>query len=171
MKALVIYFSRAAENYVGGKIKNIKKGNTEVIAEYIKHITNADLFKVERLTDYPKDYKTCVTEAEEEQNNKILPELKSYLDDVSEYDTIFIGGPIYWGTYPQPIFSELKRLNLDNKIILPFSTHEGSGLANVVEDIKKYAPNAIIKPGLAVTGSTVGKAKDKVEIWIKNNLD
>ncbi len=170
MKSLVIYFSRVDENYFGGQMKYITKGNTEVIAEYISDITGADLFKVERKKDYVKDYRTCIEEAKVEQRNNELPELKAYLDDISDYDVIFIGGPIYWGTLPQPMFTELSRLNFDGKIIMPFSTHEGSGLASIVRDIKKYAPNANIKSGLAIVGSNVYQSKDKVERWIKENL-
>ena len=170
MKSLVIYFSRVDENYFGGQMKYITKGNTEVIAEYISDITGADLFKVERKIDYAKDYRTCIDEAKVEQRNGELPELKAYLDDINDYDVIFIGGPIYWGTLPQPLFTQLSKLNFDNKIIMPFSTHEGSGLASIVRDIKQYAPNANLKSGLAILGSNVYQAKDKVEKWIKENL-
>ena len=170
MKSIVIYFSRIDENYFGGSMRYITKGNTEVVAEYIKDITNADLFKVERRIDYAKDYKTCIEEAKDEQRKGELPELKKYLDDISNYDVIFIGGPIYWGTLPQPMFTELSRLNFDGKIIMPFSTHEGSGLASIVRDIKKYAPNASVKPGLSIVGSNVNSSKEKVEKWIKENL-
>lgn len=136
----------------------------------IHDITDADLFKVERKVPYSKNYMTCIKEAKVEQEKGILPELVNYLDAISKYDVIFIGGPIYWGTLPQPMFTELKRLDFNNKIIMPFSTHEGSGLASIVKDIKKYASNAEIKPGLAVKGSSVNQSKDTVEQWIKDNI-
>ena len=170
MKALVIYFSRIDENYFGGAMRYITKGNTEVVAEYIQQITGADLFKVERKVDYAKDYRTCIQEAQVEQRKDELPELKRYLDNVDGYDVIFIGGPIYWGTLPQPMFTQLSRLDFKDKIIMPFSTHEGSGLASIVRDIKKYAPNADIRKGLAIVGSNVGSAKPQVDRWIKENL-
>ena len=170
MKALVIYFSRIDENYFGGAMRYITKGNTEVVAEYIQQITGADLFKVERKVDYAKDYRTCIQEAQVEQRKGELPELKRYLDNVDGYDVIFIGGPIYWGTLPQPMFTQLSRLDFKDKIIMPFSTHEGSGLASIVKDIKKYAPNADIRKGLAIVGSNVGSAKPQVDRWIKENL-
>ena len=170
MKALVIYFSRIDENYFGGAMKYITKGNTEVIAEYIQELTEADLFKVERKVDYTKDYRTCIQEAQEEQRRGELPELKGYLENVDGYDIIFIGGPIYWGTLPQPMFTQLAKLNFDHKVIMPFSTHEGSGLASIIRDIKKYAPKADVRKGLAVVGSNVNSAKPQVDKWIKENL-
>ena len=170
MKVLVIYFSREDENYFGGAMRYIAKGNTEVIAEYIQELTGADLFKVERKVDYAKDYRACIQEAQVEQRKGELPELKRYLNNVDDYDVIFIGGPIYWGTLPQPMFTQLDKLNFDNKVIMPFSTHEGSGLASIVKDIKKYAPNADIRKGLAIVGSNVNSAKPQVDKWIKENL-
>ena len=169
MKALVIYFSRADENYFGGSMRYIQKGNTEVIAEYIKDICGADLFKVERKVPYSKDYMTCIKEAQVEQRTNERPELVKYINDISNYDVIFIGAPIYWGTMPQPMFTLLEKLDFNNKIVMPFTTHEGSGLANVVTDIKKIAKGANIKAGLAIVGSSVNTAKGKVEQWIKNN--
>ena len=169
MKALVIYFSRADENYFGGSMRYIQKGNTEVIAEYIKDICGADLLKVERKVPYSKDYMTCIKEAQVEQRTNERPELVKYINDISNYDVIFIGAPIYWGTMPQPMFTLLEKLDFNNKIVMPFTTHEGSGLANVVTDIKKIAKGANIKAGLAILGSSVNAAKGKVEQWIKNN--
>ena len=170
MKAIVIFFSRADENYFGGALRYINKGNTEIVAEEIQKITNADLFKVERKIDYAKDYMTCIEEAKVEQKDRARPELKAYLDDISNYDVIFIGSPIYWGTMPQPMFTELERLDFNNKIIMPFTTHEGSGFANVVKDIKAITKGAVIKEGLAIVGSKVSKSKEQIERWIKNNL-
>ncbi len=170
MKSIVIYFSRADENYFGGSMKYIEKGNTEVVAQYIREITGADLFKVERLVEYSKDYMTCIKEAQAEQRENARPELKNYLKDISDYDVIYIGSPIYWGTMPNPLFTQLEKLNFNGKIIMPFTTHEGSGLGNVVTDIKKIATGATIKSGLAIVGSNVKNSKLSVEEWIKSNI-
>ena len=170
MKSLVIYFSRADENYFGGQMKYIDKGNTEIVAEYIKEITGADLFKVERKVPYSKDYMTCIREAQDEQRRGELPELVNYLDDISGYDVIYIGGPVYWGTLPQPMFTELERLDFNGKTVMPFTTHEGSGLASVVSDVKKLCKGADVKSGLAIVGSTVSSSKPKLEKWIKENI-
>ena len=170
MKALVIYFSRADENYFGGSMKYIEKGNTEVVAEFIREITGAELFKVERKVPYSKDYMTCIKEAQDEQKRNELPELVKELADINDYDTIFIGGPIYWGTLPQPMFTQLSKLDFKEKTIMPFSTHEGSGLASIMRDIRKYAHTADIKPGLAILGSNASSSKQLLQKWIDEQL-
>lgn len=170
MKSIVIYFSRADENYFGGNYRYIEKGNTEIAAEYIKDICGADLCKVERKIPYSAGYMACIKEAQDEQRKNERPELKNYLADISGYDVIFIGAPVYWGTMPQPMFTQLEKLNFTGKTVMPFCTHEGSGLANIVSDIKKIAQGATVKQGLAIVGSDVGSAKIKLEKWIKENL-
>lgn len=165
MKSIVIYFSRADENYGVGVVD---KGNTEIVAEYIQEITNADLFKVERKVPYAKDYQTCCDEAKEEQINNERPELISYLESIDDYDVIYIGSPIYCGTMPQPMFTQLEKLNFKGKIVKPFTTHEGSGLGNVVSDLKKICVGADIKDALAIKGTNVKNLKEIVEEWCKN---
>ena len=163
-KSLVIYFSRADENYAVGYID---KGNTEVIAEYIKEIANADLFKVEGVQGYSADYPTCIEEAKERQARGEKPELKAYLDDISQYEVIYIGAPVYWGTMPQEMFSELERLDFTGKIVRVFTTHEGSGLANIPNDVKRICKGAnVLDDAIAIRGASVNGAKGKVESWI-----
>ena len=162
MKSIVIYFSRADENYGVGVVD---KGNTEILAEYIKDITNAELFKVERKIPYAKDYKTCCDEAKEEQTNNERPELIRYLDNIDDYDVIYIGSPIYWGTMPQPMFTQLEKLNFEGKIVKPFTTHEGSGLGNVISDLEKICIGADIKEALAIKGTKAKESKEVIRNW------
>ena len=166
-KSLVIYFSRADENYFGGAMKYIDKGNTEVIAEYIKEITGADLFKVERKIPYSANYKTCTEESAEEQRTNARPELVNYLDNIDDYEVIYIGYPIYWGTMPNPMFTQLEKLNWNGKIVKCFSTHEGSGLGSSESDIKRICKGATILSGIAINGSSVNSSKEKIEKWIR----
>ena len=169
MSNLVIYFSRSGENYFGGNLKNIEKGNTEVIAEYIQNFCDAELFKVEALNDYPYDYMECIDIAKKEMENDERPQIKESLSDISAYDTIFIGFPNWWGTLPMPMFTQLEKLNWEGKTIRVFTTHEGSGLGNVVLDVKRICNNAIVLDNsLAISGSEVNTAKSKVEDWINN---
>ena len=170
MKSIVIYFSRPDENYVDGVMKYINKGNTEVIAEYIKKECGSELFKVERDPDYAKDYRTCMKESKVEQDENQRPNLKNYLESIADYDVVFIGAPVYWQTMPQPMFTCLEKLDFKEKTIMPFVTHEGSEFGRVIKDIEKIAKGACVKPGLAIKGSSVKNSKLKVLNWIHDNL-
>jgi len=165
-RSIVIYFSRTDENYFGGELKTIEKGNTEVIAEYIHEITGADLFKVERKDPYPFGYKDCCDKALAEKKSNARPELVKELESIDEYDKVYIGFPIYWGTMPMPMFTQLEKLNWNGKTIKYFCTHEGSGKASSKSDIEKLCPGAKILSGIAILGSTVKDAKKQIEVWV-----
>ncbi len=160
-KSLIIYYSRADENYSVGCVE---KGNTEYVAEYVKEFTNADMFKVEPLVPYAKDYQTCIKEAKERIGNAPI---KEKINDISEYEVIYIMTPIYWGTYAPEIETAIKDLDFSNKIIRVITTHEGSGLANVVSDVKRICKGAnVLDDALAIVGSQAKDSKDIVERWI-----
>ena len=167
MSSIVIYFSRSGENYFGGEFKNIEKGNTEVIAEYIQEIDNADLFKVETVIDYPADYMECIDVAKKEQQVAARPKIKETLDNIDAYDTIYIGFPNWWGTLPMAMFTQLEQLDFTGKIVKPFVTHEGSGFGSSQRDLDKLCAGAEIKGGLSIPGASVGSAKDTVRVWIE----
>ncbi len=164
-KSIIIYFSRADENYFGGEMKYVDKGNTEVIAEFIKDITNGDLFKVEPLNEYPKDYMECIEEAKVRTREHNAP-IKNNIPDISSYEVIYIGSPIYWGGMPEELFTALKGLDYTGKIIRPFVTHEGSGLSGVPSQLTSICKGAEVQDGLAIVGSQVNNSKSKVEEWI-----
>ena len=160
-KSLIIYYSRADENYSVGYVE---KGNTEYLAEYVKEFTNADMFKVEPLVPYAKDYQTCIKEAKERIGNAPI---KEKINDISEYEVIYIMTPIYWGTYAPEIETAIKDLDFTGKTIRVITTHEGSGLANVVSDVKRICKGAnVLDDALAIVGSQAKDSKDIVERWI-----
>lgn len=161
-KSIVIYFSRADENYSVGYIE---KGNTEVIAEYVGDITGANLFKVEPKEPYSKDYNTCINEAKDRQVSHNAP-IKENIPDLTDYEVIYIGSPVYWGYMPEELVTALKDVDFTGKTIRPFTTHEGSGLGSIPSQIKNVCKGANVLDGLAITGSSVNSAKSKVENWI-----
>ncbi|MBR3737167.1 MAG: NAD(P)H-dependent oxidoreductase [Eubacterium sp.] len=167
-KTLVIYYSRKGENYFGGALKHIDKGNTEIVAEFIRDAVGADLFEVETVKEYDKSYMVCIDEAKKELRENARPALKEYLSDISEYDNIVVAGPCWWGTYPMAIFSQLDKLDLGGKKVFPVMTHEGSGLASSAKDIKKYCSD--VGEGLAIQGALAASSKSAVEKWAKQNL-
>lgn len=164
-KSIIIYFSRADENYFGGEMRYVDKGNTEVIAEYIKDIVGADIFKVEPLNPYPADYMECIEEAKVRTREHNAP-IKENIPDISSYEVIYIGSPIYWGGMPEELFVALKGLDYTSKIIRPFTTHEGSGLSGVPRQLKEICNGAEVLDGLAINGSQVNNSKQKVEDWV-----
>ncbi len=161
-KSLIIYFSRADENYSVGYVD---KGNTEYIAEFVQEITNADMFKVEPLVPYAKDYQTCIKEAQERVGNAPI---KSNIGDISAYEVIYIMTPIYWGTYAPEIETAIKDLDFTGKTIRIVTTHEGSGLANVVNDVKRICvgANVLEEDALSIIGSQAKNAKNRIEEWV-----
>ncbi len=163
MKSLIIYFSRADENYFGGSLNYIEKGNTEIVAEYLQDLTGADMFKVEPLVPYAKDYNTCINEAKERVHNAPI---KNTLSNINNYDTIYILSPIYWGTYAPEIETAIKDLNFNGKKIVPISTHEGSGLGNILSDLRNICSGAILTEGLAIRGSESYNSKNILQEFI-----
>lgn len=168
-KSIAIYFSRADENYFDGEMKYIDKGNTEIIAEYIKDLTGADLFKVEPLNPYSEKYMECIEEAKVRTREHNAP-IKESIKDISQYEIIYIGSPIYWGGMPEEMFTALKPLDFKGKIIKPFTTHEGSGLSGVPRQLNEICLGATILDGLAIMGSQVNNSKTKVEEWIDKDI-
>ena len=163
-KSLVVFFSHAGENYSVG---NIKVGNTKIVADYISEMTGADQFEIVADKDYDMPYMELIEVAKQETHDGELPPMVGKLEDVDQYDTIFIGGPVWWGTYPQVMFTFFRDYDLNGKTIIPFTTHEGSGLASCVEDVKRAYPNADVKPGFAIYGHDVRSGRNKVEKWLK----
>ena len=160
-KSLIIYFSRADENYAVGYID---KGNTEIVAEFVQELTGADVFKVEPAVPYAKDYNTCIREAKQRIGNAPI---KERLMDISAYDTVFVMSPIYWGTYAPEMETALIGLDFSGKTVRVISTHEGSGLASMVSDVKRLCVGADVqKNGLAIKGSQAKKSKQKVTDWL-----
>ncbi len=164
-KNLVIYYSRKGENYFGGSIRSVPKGNTEYVAEYIAEATGADLFEIDTVAPYPEDYKACTDAAKKELRENARPELKRYLDSIGDYDNIFICGPCWWGTYPMAVFSLTDRLDWNGKRIFAVMTHEGSGMGSSERDIVKACKGAKLVDSMAISGSLAQSSEKKVSDW------
>ena len=164
-KALVVFFSHAGDNYSVG---NIKEGNTKIVADYICELTGADQFEIVTHKYDGMAYKPLCDLAQEEQIKDERPAFEGKLENLEQYDVIFIGGPVWWGTYPQVMFTFFDTYDLNGKTIYPFTTHEGSGLGSCVSDLRKTYPRADIKKGFSIYGHEVRTGKSKVETWIKS---
>lgn len=170
MKKLVVYYSRADENYFGGSMKYITVGNTEKVAKMISEILNCDLMKIEQRMPYAADYETCIAQAKIDLKEKARPELLNMPDNLDEYDEIYLGYPNYWGTMPMAVYTFLEAYDYAGKTIHPFCTHEGSGLSSTEADIKKTAKGAEVKKGIAIVGSSVDTSRKIIEGWVNDEI-
>lgn len=169
-KILTVYYSRKGENYWNGSIKNLKKGNTERVAEFIKKAVGGDIFEVDSVKTYDADYNKCIQEAKAELQSKERVAVKSYLENLEDYDTIFVGYPNWWGTMPMVIFTFLEHYNLSGKTIIPFCTNEGSGMGKSESDLKNICKGAVIKKGLSIHGAEAENSENKVTDWAKKSI-
>ena len=163
-KTLVVFFSHAGDNYSVG---NIEVGNTKIVADYISELTGADQFEIKTSKYDGMAYEPLCELAKKEQEKGELPEFEGSID-VASYETIFIGGPVWWGTYPQVMFTFFKKYDLNGKTIIPFTTHEGSGLGTCVDDVKAAYPDATVMNGFSIYGHDVRNGKNRVEKWLKD---
>ena len=168
---LIIYYSRKGENYVNGKIVDLKKGNTEVCAEFIKKAVGGDLFEIETVDEYSKDYYKCTEEAKRELHENARPELKKYLEDISSYENVFVCGPCWWGTYPVAVFTQLEKLDFTGKKVMALMTHEGSGLGSSERDLRKICKGASFGTGIAIHGADAAGAEKAITDWAKKNAE
>ena len=164
---LIIYYSRKGENYFGGDIRSVPKGNTEYVAEFIRDAVDGDLFEIETVREYSKDYMECTREAKAELSEKARPELKRYLDSINGYDNVFVCGPCWWGTYSMAVFSLIDRLDWNGKKVFAVMTHEGSGLGSAERDLKKACAGAELAGSIAIGGSQAASSSKKVSDWAK----
>lgn len=164
---IIVYYSRADENYVNGQLKMLSKGNTEAAAEIIQRLTGADMFRIEQAEPYSKGYNECIEQARADQNKNARPQLKGFPESLEKYGTIYLGFPNYWGTMPMAVFTFLEHYDLGGKVIMPFCTHEGSGMGNSERDIRRICQNAQVKSGLAIRGSRADRSAGEIEKWIK----
>ena len=163
-KSIVIFFSHAGDNYSVGVIDT---GNTKIVADYISEITGADQFEIVTHKYDGMAYTPLIELAKKEAAAGELPPYEGAAPDLNGYDTVFIGGPVWWGTYPQVMFTLFKDINLDGKTVIPFTTHEGSGLASCAKDVRKAFPKANVTGEFSIYGHEVCGGKAKVEKWLK----
>lgn len=166
-KTLVAFFSRADENYAVGYIK---KGNTHIVAEMIAAETEADMFHIETVNPYPANYNECIEVAKREKQSKARPEIKGDVR-VEDYDVIFLGYPNWWGEMPMAVYTFIEKHNWQNKIVIPFCTHEGSGLSGTERRIQSACEGATVMEGIAIRGYTAQNEQETtrktVQTWIK----
>jgi len=166
-QSLIAYFSRNGNNYVGGSIVNLPVGNTEVAARKIQSQTGGKLFQICTVKAYPADYTQTTRVAQDELSANARPELSEKPENITDYNLIYLGYPNWWGTMPMALFTFLETYDFSGKTIVPFCTHEGSGMGKSERDIKKLCPQAKVLPGLAIRGGSVAGSDSNIREWLK----
>jgi flavodoxin len=167
-KTLIAFFSRRGQNYVDGSIRDLAKGNNEVIVEKIKaQLPNADVFRIDTVKKYSPDYMVCIEEAKQELRAKARPELTAKVEDMDRYDTIILGYPNWWGLPPMAVFTFLESYDFSGKKIVPFCSHEGSGLGGSIRQIRQAVPDADLTEGVAIHGAAASHCDREVKLILE----
>ena len=156
-KMLIIYFSHS--------------GNTEVFANYLKKNANITSYRIVPATPYSDNYNTMLEIAQQERNNNARPEIKDPLTDISQYNTILLGYPIWYSHIPNIVITQLEKLNFKDKTIYPFNTHGSSGVGSSINDIKEYAPEAKVMDGYPIKGSEIRNKEEDIIDWLDDHFD
>ncbi len=166
-KTLIAFYSHAGENYVDGSIRFLKRGNNELIVDKIKAaLPEADVFRIETVKKYKEDYYELIEEAKQELRAKARPELTAKMEDMAQYDTIILGYPNWWGIPPMAVFTFLESYDFAGKKIVPFCSHEGSGLGGSIRQLKMTVPDADITAGVAIHGAEAAHCDREINLII-----
>lgn len=142
-------------------------GNTQYVATIIEENTGGDVFRIEPAIPYNTDHKSLVDLAKEQGTNNARPEIKNQIENLEEYDTIFVGYPTWWADMPMIMYSFFDAYDFSNKTIIPFNTHGGSGFANTIQSISELEPNAtVIENGFTVSRDEVIDAENSIMEWL-----
>lgn len=166
-KVLVAFFSRTGENYSVG---NIAKGNTHIIAEMIAKETGGELFEIAPTTPYPTNYDRCTEVAKEEKDAKARPAIKAD-KDIEAYDIIFVGYPNWWSDMPMPVYTWIEKHNWAGKTVIPFCTHEGSGLGSTPSKLAAACKGAEMLDGFECYGHVAQKQQEQARKSVKQWID
>lgn len=154
------------DNFVQQFIDGQPVGNTEVIAHYIAEYTGGTLFPIRVAELYPLDPYETLDVGQQQRADNARPELITHVENMNQYDTVYIGYPIWWGTFPMPVFTFLEEYDFTGKTMVPFSTHDGSGLGGGPRDIAELCPGATVVEGFTIRCSEVMGARETVNAFV-----
>lgn len=142
-------------------------GNTQYMANVIRETTGADIFRIEPSSPYTTNHAKLIAQAQDEQDRKFRPALKSKIENLKDYDIIFLGYPTWWYELPMPLYSFLEQHDLSGKTIVPFNTHGGSGFSATVSTIGKLQPKATVRrDGLTISRDRIQNARADIVAWV-----
>ena len=166
-KVLLVYFSRAGENYSYGGRTQLEVGNTEVLAGMISRLIGCDVYRIEPVDPYPDDYEETVARNVQEQDTNARPAIANPLAAIDSYDTVLLGSPIWNVRAPMIMSTFVEGFDFTGKTVIPFTTYAMSGLGTTVRDYTALCPGATIGEGLAVRGEEVRDAEAAVAAWLR----
>lgn len=155
-KNLIVYFSRTGDNY---EVGNIEKGNTHIVADIIAENVDADMFEIKPLTAYPEDYTECTKVAKREKESNARPQFTGLIENFADYDTIYLGTPVWWSDLPMVVYTFLEHYDLNGKKLIPFCTSANNNFI-LKENLEKAAKGATVLEGLGIRGK---RCQDDVE--------
>lgn len=176
-KTLVVYFSMPETANAGNMTEEEENstvvidgkvlGNTQYVAQLIQENTGGDLFRIEPKTPYTTNHEALVNVAKKEQDENARPALKANVENLGQYDTVFIGYPNWWGDMPMLLYTFLEANDFSGKTVIPFNTHGGSGFSNTISTIAELEPNAMVnKEGFTVSRNEVEEAQPDIVNWL-----
>lgn len=165
-RVLLAYFSRGGENYYNGGRRNLTVGNTEVLAGMIRDRIACDVVEIEAADPYPDSYDETVARNVDEQDGNARPRIATAIPDVSGYDTVLLGSPVWNVRAPMIMSTFIESVDLQGKTVLPFVTYAVSGMGSVERDYREALPNSRVESGLAVRGETVADSAAELENWL-----
>lgn len=143
-------------------------GNMQFMAEAIQQAVGGDLFRIETEEEYPLDHDPLVDQAADEQSENARPALSTHIENLENYDTIFVGYPNWWGDMPQPMYSFFEEYDFAVKTIIPFNSHGGSGFSDTISTIEDMQPDAaVVEDGLTISRNDVAVSNQEVMEWAK----
>jgi flavodoxin len=166
-KGLLVFFSRAGENYFNGGRKVLKVGNTEIVAGMIRDAVGCDVFRIEPVDPYSDRYEPTVQRNVREQNENARPGIVGLPASIAAYDTILIGSPIWNVRAPRIVLTFAEHFDFTGKKVHPFTTYAMSGLGHVVEEYTAACRGATINEALAIRGEEAERSRPKVEAWLR----
>lgn len=168
-KKLVVYFSHKGENY---NVGYITEGNTAIVADMIADATGADRFEIVPEKSYPEDYNECIEVAKDEKQAGARPAIKGDVA-VEDYDIVFLGYPNWWGEVPMAVYTFIEMHDWNGKTVIPFITHEGSGMGGTDRKIAQACAGAdvAVGKGLALQGKIAQEQRDSAMKSVKKWLD
>ena len=153
-KILIAYYTRTS--------------NTEKFAYQIKKLVGGDLFKIDTVDEYPPSYQEVLKVSKVEIDNHYKPPIKKLVENMDQYDVVFVGTPNWYSTMAPPVATFLSMHDLTNKTVFPFATHGGGGEARCLTDIEQMCSQSTVLEGMAIYGSQIESVKERILLWLKN---